>query len=93
MSLKQETDLHQNTVNSWNIRLGCRVPGVWSFQDSRVCVSVVLLLKVVIPPDTVVSSVLKVCIKNYGAVLILTVRPFAKEDPDREEHNKLMLVN
>ncbi len=57
--LSSKTAWNQNAVNSWNILLGCRmvcshsfgVPdGVWSFQDSRVCVSVAILLKVVMLP-------------------------------------------
>jgi len=48
---------------------GSPVPGVRSFQDSRLCVSVALLLKVVMPPGAMVPSVSKVCIKNYGASL------------------------
>ncbi len=45
MTLKQETAL--SAVNSWSILLGCRMV---SFQDSRVCISVALLPKLVMLP-------------------------------------------
>ncbi len=54
--------------------------GVWSFQDSRACVSVAFLLKVVMLPGAWASSVSEVCIKNCGAARL---RIFAKENADR----------
>jgi hypothetical protein len=52
VTLKQGTALNQNPVNLWSTLLGRRVPSERSFQDSCVCVSVTLLLKVMMPAAT-----------------------------------------